>query len=176
MRLLPSRRLLSTRNIDAHSARRRTAAWFLWLLAACGFHSHQVFAQSSGSSTQTLAITRPALTNTGRIEGCCQQLTGEGVNLNSGAVFTGDFLVPGTPTVQVNGSPTWSGQQTGTGATSPTGYTITVNSGVQMRYLVKRTDPATLAPIAAPPSPSGTRQVTVNSPNDASGIGSWTTV
>ncbi len=55
--------------------------------------------QGGGASPPTLAITRHALQNNGRIEGSCQQLTGEGVNFNGGAVLLGDFLVPGTPTV-----------------------------------------------------------------------------
>ena len=178
MRALPSRLLPSSIwNLRWPSALSSTTACSLWLLVACVLSGNRAFAQGSGpSSVPTLAITRHALTNNGRIEGSCQQLTGEGVNLNSGAVFTGDFLLPGTPTVQVNGNPTWSGQQTGTGSTSPTGYTITVNSGVQMRYLVKRTDPVTLASVATPPSPTGTRQVTINSPSDASSVGNWTTV
>ena len=176
MRSLSSFHLPSlTRIANWPSSRQVALAWTVWPLLACSLGGSQALAQG-GSAVPTLAITRHALQNNGRIEGSCQQLTGEGVNLNSGAVFTGDFLVPGTPTVQLNGSPTWSGQQTSTGSASPTGYTITVNSGVQMRYLVKRTDPVTLATVATPPSPAGTRQVTINSASDVSNIGSWTTV
>ncbi len=155
-----------------HAALAKVLAGFALFVYRIG----QLPAQTSNASPQKLAVTRHALQNNGRIEGTCQQLAGEGVNLNSGSVFTGDFLVAGTPTVQLNGSPTWSGQQTGTGSTNPTGYTITVNSGVQMRYLVQRTDPVTLATVATPPSPTGTRQVTINSASDASAIGNWATV
>ncbi len=133
-------------------------------------------AQGGGASPPTLAITRHALQNNGRIEGSCQQLAGEGVNFNGGAVLLGDFLVPGTPTVQLNGAPNWSGQQSGAGSASPSGYPINVNAGAQMRYLVKRTDPVALAAVPAPPAPAGTRQLNLNSPADAAAVGNWATV
>jgi RHS repeat-associated protein len=88
----------------------------------------------------------------------------------------GDFLVPGTPTIQVNGNVTWGGKVTGSGSASPSGYTITLNSGAHLGHVVIRTDPVALNAVPVPPNPTGTRNIVINSPADAAAVGNWATV
>jgi rhamnogalacturonan endolyase len=93
----------------------------------------------------------------------------ESATLNGGAAVTGDLLVPGTPTVRLNGSPSYQGTLTGAGATTPTSHTITLNGGASLRHVVRRTNAVTLAAIPAPPQPAGTRNVVLNSPGQSPG-------
>ncbi|MBV9923928.1 MAG: PKD domain-containing protein, partial [Acidobacteria bacterium] len=120
------------------------------------------------------AIVRHAPSVNGRIEGSVQMLTGEYVNLNSGNVITSDLLVPGTPSIQINGTPGYQGTVDGTGTTTPTGYGVTINSGAQVRHVVRRTNPVTLTSVPVPPASTGTRSVTINSPGQSAGT--WSTV
>jgi len=159
----------------ASTLRFARARWAM-LLVLCGVGLGVVGLMAQTTPPAKLAVSRHTLTNNGRIEGTVQQLLGEGFNLNSGAYFGGDLQVPGSPNVNVNGQPSWKGQSSGGGATTPTGYTITVNSGVTMGYLVKQTNPITLDMVSPPPSPSGTRQITINSQSDVNALGSWSTV
>lgn len=130
----------------------------------------------AASAQTNLAVTvrhAPSL-NAGRIEGSLQQLLGESCVINGGAVLTGDWLVPGTPKVKLNGSPVFAGVIPGTGATKPSGYTLTLNGGVTLRHVRTRTDPVSLPFVATPPGPSGTRSVTVNVPGQS--IGNFATL
>lgn len=70
----------------------------LFLLCA----GHGAFAQAFGVAETKLG---PLLNGGSRVEGSVQLLTGSSFNLNGGAVITGDMLVPGIPTVTVNGNP-----------------------------------------------------------------------
>jgi len=116
------------------------------------------------------AVVRHAITiNSSRVEGSVRQLLGEDVILNSGAVVTGDLLVPGTPQVTVNGSPSIGAIVDGTGSVNPTNYHVTINGSVQLGRLVRRTDPVTMPTVAAPPASTGTRSVTINSPGQNPG-------
>ena len=69
-----------------------------------------VFVATTPAQTTNLAVTvrhAPSLNGNGRIEGSLQQLLGENATLNGGFTLTGDLLVPGTPTLRVNGEPTF---------------------------------------------------------------------
>jgi RHS repeat-associated protein len=122
--------------------------------------------------TVEAAIVRhaPSL-NSGRVEGSVRQLTGEAVTLNSGAVITSNLLVPGTPQLQINGSVTFGGTVQGTGSTQPSGssYRVTLNGPVTLGHLVTRTDPIAMPTVAPPPTPTGTRNVTLNTPGQSIG-------
>ena|GEM_PF-1142958 len=162
---------------DSSSPRRRVAAFVGGgLLAAFSLYSGSLALLAQGGDLPVIGISRHVLTNNGRIEGSAQQFLGENNNLNSSADFYGDFFVPGSPNVNVNGTPLWSGQQNGSGSASPSNYTINVNSGAKLRYLVKRTDPGTLAAISAPPTPGGNRDLNIDNPSQVAGIGDWATV
>ena len=62
------------------------------------------------------ALVRHAPILNGTIEGSIQQMKGESVTVGHADVITGDLLVPGKPTVQVNGTPTFGGTIVGGGA------------------------------------------------------------
>lgn len=121
-----------------------------------------------------VSVVRHAPTINGRVEGSLQMLLGEYVNLNSGNVITSDLLVPGTPSIQINGTPNYQGTVDGTGSTTPTGYGVTINSGAQVRHVVRRTNPVALTSVPVPPASTGTRSVTINSPGQSAGT--WSTV
>lgn len=128
----------------------------------------------SGTASGTLVITVTALvrhapTLDGDLDGSMQVLTGESLTLNGNAAVSGDILVPGTPTVRLNGHPTFVGTQDGTGSTWPSNYQVTLNGNVVLRYLVRRTDPIAMPVVSAPPAPTGTRNVSLNSASDSAG-------
>ena len=131
----------------------------------------------AASGTLTIAVTtlvRHAPVVNGRVEGSLQVLLPESATLNGGAAITGDLLVPGTPTVRLNGSPAYGGTRDGAGSASPSSYTITLNGGARLRQVVRRTDPAALPAVPAPPRPAGTRDVVLNGPGGS--IGSFATL
>lgn len=126
----------------------------------------------NASVVQTnLAVTvrhAPTLTS-GTIEGSLQLLNGENVTLDNGDTLTGDLLVPGTPTLVTNGQATFAGTLPGTGSTSPAGYEVKLSAGCSLNYLRTRTTPVDLPTVSPPPAPSGTRNVTISSPNHSFG-------
>ena len=81
------------------------------------------------------------------------------VALNGGATITGDLFAPGLPNVILNGSPNYGGTLDGSGAATPSNYTVTLNSNTTLGHVVRRTDPVPLPIVSAPPSPAGTRSV-----------------
>jgi RHS repeat-associated protein len=105
----------------------------------------------------------------GRINANVRQLTGEATTVNGGGTLAGSLFVPGTPTVQVQGNPSYGGTVDGTGATTPTGYTVTINGNATVGRVVRRTDPVGMPSVPAPPAPTGTRDVTVNGPGGSYG-------
>lgn len=128
----------------------------------------------TGSASGTLVVTITALVRhapvlNGDIDGSAQVLLGENTTLNGSAGISGDLLVAGTPTVHLNGSPTYAGTQDASGSTSPSGYTITLNSHALLRHVVRRVDPIAIPAVTAPPAPTGTRDVTLNSPSQSPG-------
>jgi hypothetical protein len=128
-------------------------------------------APAPAAQTNLAVIVRhaPNLNGNGLIEGSLQQLLGENVTLNGGFTMTGDLLVPGTPTLRVNGHPTYAGTIVGSGSASPSGYQITLNGNCSLNYLRTRTPPVSLPSVAAPPQPSGNRGVTINNPSQSIG-------
>ena len=120
--------------------------------------------QAAAESTNLAVTVRhaPVLNGNGVIEGSLQQLLGENATLNGGFTMTGDWLVPGTPTLRVNGNSTFAGTIVGPGNFSPSGYQITFNGTCSLRNLRTRTAPVSLPAVAAPLQPAGTRTVTIN--------------
>lgn len=114
-----------------------------------------------------VALVRHAPSVNGTLDGTVQQMTGESGSLN-GAI-TGDWEVPGMPTIQTNGRPAYAGTIDGSGATSPTGYTITLTGGASLTHVVRRTDPVALPVVSAPPQPTGTRSVTITASTGSPG-------
>jgi PKD repeat protein len=130
----------------------------------------EMFALSPTTVTAEIAVVRRILNlNSGRIEGSVQQLDGENLSLDGSSVITQDLLVPGTPTVQTNGNPSFGGVVEGTGSAQPSNYTVAIKGNASLRHLVRRTDPISLLPIAAPPTPTGTRDVSLTQPGQSAG-------
>ncbi len=115
-----------------------------------------VFAQSA-----YVGQVRHAPSINGSVQGSLQQMLGESVTFNGGANVTGDLYVIGTPTVQMNGTPTYGGTLQGSGATSPSNYTITLNTGAALGHVVRRTNAVTWPSVASVPTPTNTASVTV---------------
>jgi predicted extracellular nuclease len=115
------------------------------------------------------ALVRHAPVLNGGLDGSLQVLLPENVTLNGNAWVSGDLLAPGTPTVRLNGQPTYGGTIDGDGAFAPSGHTITLNGGAVLRHVVRRTDALSLPVVAAPPAPAGTRNVSLNSAGQSPG-------
>ena len=115
------------------------------------------------------AVVRHAPVLNGGLDGSVQVLLPESVTLNGNAWVSGDLLVPGTPTVRLNGRPTYGGTIDGSGAVTPSGHTITLNGGAVLRHVVRRTDALSLPVVVAPPAPAGTRNVSLNSAGQSPG-------
>ncbi|MBO0799177.1 MAG: putative Ig domain-containing protein, partial [Blastocatellia bacterium] len=128
----------------------------------------------AGSVTSTLeigitALVRHATSLNGGIDGSIQILTAENTTLNSSAWITGDLLAPGTPQIRLNGEPVFAGALDGPGSVEAASYTITLNGDAALRHAVRRIDPLTLPAVAAPPQPTGTRDVTIDRPGESAG-------
>ncbi len=127
-----------------------------------------------GSATGTLTITITALvrhapTLNADVDGSLQVLLPESVTLNSGASVSGDLLVPGTPRIQLNGSPLYGGTQDSSGAASPTSHTITLNGNAVLRHVVRRVDAIALPTVSTPQAPTGNRSVSLNNASQSPG-------
>jgi|GEM_PF-852855 len=128
----------------------------------------------TGTASGTLFVDVTALVRkmdslNGGIHGSVQVTTPAAITLNGGAWISGDLLVPGQPTVRVNGQPAYAGTQDGTGAATPSNYTITLNGGSALRHVVRRTDALPLPVVSAPPAPAGTRDVSLNNVGQSPG-------
>ena len=122
----------------------------------------------------TTALVRHAPSISGQLDGSLQQLAPENVVLSGNAVISGDLIVPGTPTVQVNGGATLGGTQDAGGDAAPSDYTVTLSGNAVVRYIVRRVDPVAMPVVATPATPSGTRDVAINSRRDS--VGDFATV
>ncbi|MBI2513200.1 MAG: tandem-95 repeat protein, partial [Opitutae bacterium] len=114
------------------------------------------------SAIAQIAQVRHAPSINGTVEGSVQQMTGESVTLNGGAKVTQDLLVPGVPSIRLNGKPNYGGTLDGAGVATPTNYQITLNGSATLGHVVRRTNAAALPTVAAVPGPTGTASVTVN--------------
>ena len=128
----------------------------------------------TGSASGVLEITITALVNhpsalNGSLDGSMQVLLGESFALNGNSTITGDLLLPGTPTIKKNGNATYGVLIDGSGTPAPTNYTLTLNGNVVVARLLRRVAPIAMPVVAAPPSPTGTRSVSVNKAGQAIG-------
>src|SRR5262249_23948524 len=112
--------------------------------------------------------------NGGILVGSIRQMLGENVALNGASSISGDLFVPGLPNVVLNGSPNYGGTIDGSGAETPSNYTVTLSSNTTLGHVVRRTDPVPLPAVTAPAPPTGTRSVTLNNPSGP--VADWLTV
>ena len=136
----------------------------LTALLAAVLASADLSAQATGT-----ARVRHAPTLNGNVDGSVQQMLPESVTFNGGSSITGDLLLPGTPTVRLNGNPNYAGTVDGAGSASPLSHRVTLNSNSSLRHVVRRSDAVALPAVAAPPPPTGTRSVNINSANQSHG-------
>lgn len=118
-------------------------------------------ARAQGWEAGTALVQRVPTLN-GTVEGSIQQMSAESITLNGGARLTGDLLLPGTPTLRLNGNPTYSGTLDGAGASTPTTHRLTLNGNATLGRLVRRTDAVALPTVSSPLAPTGTRNVSLN--------------
>ncbi len=123
----------------------------------------------TGTATDTLsvastALVRHGLTLNGEIDGSVQILLGDATTLNGSSGITGDLLVPGTPSLKVNGRATYAGTKDNPGTVATDPYTVTLNGSSLLRYLVRGVDPLPMPTVATPPLPVGSRDVVLNAP------------
>jgi len=122
-------------------------------------------------NTGAVALVRQqVMINSGsRTEGSIHVMTAADVTFNGGTLV-GDLLMLGTPTIQINGTPAaYAGAIDGTGAATPNSHRVTINSGVSLGRVVRRTAAVWLPTVANPPAPEGTRSVSLNTPADSPG-------
>jgi hypothetical protein len=132
-----------------------------------------------GSAFDAMNITITALVRhaprlTGGIDGSLQILSPENVVLRGNAWISGDLLVPGTPSLALHGLPMIAGTYDATGVEHPSDYTVSIDGGSVIRYLVRRIDPLTMPVVAPPPLPIGSRDVTVDAANST--VGDFATI
>jgi len=128
-------------------------------------------ASASGTLVIAAGITvRHAPVLNGTVEGSLQVLLPESVVLNGSGTVTGDLLMPGTPSIRLNGQPAFGGTLDGPGAAGSASHGVTLNSGAQLRHLVRRIDAVALPAPLSPVATTGTRYVSLNnvsqSPDD----------
>src|SRR5215813_3718592 len=99
---------------------------------------------SSPEGSGFVALVKHAPIINGRLEGSLRQLAAESVVITNGGIITGALQVPGRPAVVLNGSSALAGAVEGTGNPLPTNYSVTLNSGSSLGYLVNRTDPISI--------------------------------
>ncbi len=127
------------------------------------------FASVAAAQNAGTALVRHAPTLNGAVEGSIHQMTAEAVTLNGGASVTGSLLVPGTPSVRLNGKPSFGGTMVGDGAAAPTTHAVVLNGNVRLGRLDTRTDPLPIGTVGAPPAPRGTRSAVLNFAGAAAG-------
>ena len=114
----------------------------------------------------------PAINGT-RVEGNIRVLLPESFSVNSNAVVIGNIYVPGTPRINRNGNGIYRGTLTGTGSLQPTNHTINLNANTTINHIVTQTDAIEMPTVPIPPTPQGTRDVSLSqnqSPGDFSTI------
>ncbi len=132
-----------------------------------------------GTASGTLVITITALVRhapqlQGDLDGSAQSLTPENFTLGGNSFISGDLLVPGIPSVSVNGAALLAGVVDGSGAADPANYSVTLNGNAVVRHVVRRVDAISLPTVAPLQAPTGTRAVKLNTA--AQSAGDFTTI
>lgn len=116
-----------------------------------------------------VALVRQAPALSGTVTGSIHVMSAENVTLGGNADIQGDLLVPGTPTIRLNGNPAYGGTTDGPGSANPVSHAITLSGGAKLRHVIRRTDALSLPGVTPPSQPTGTRSVTLSSPDQTVG-------
>jgi RHS repeat-associated protein len=114
----------------------------------------------------------------GRIEGTLRLLQGESFALGGNTQILGDVLIPGSPSIQLNGGAQHGGVVNDGGAVLPNS-TLTLSGGIVLPGKIHIRSDAPSLPSDFPssvPAATGSRTVSVNSQSDIALIGDWQTV
>lgn len=127
-----------------------------------------------GSATDSLVIAVTALVRhapsvNGGLDGSIQVLLPENTALNGNAWVSGDILVPGLPTVRLNGQPVYGGTVDRDGVDTPASHSVTLSGRAVVRHVVRRVDPLAMPVVPTPPVPTGTRDVVLSSSGQTAG-------
>jgi hypothetical protein len=148
----------------------RAARIRILLFVAASLAPSVVRAQKVAPTLGTALVRHaPTVDGTATIEGSVQQMLPESVTLRGNAVLTDDLLLPGTPSVMLNGHPTYGGTLPGIGAIAPTNHQVTLNGNARLGHVRTRTDAVMLPTVSTPPLPAGTRTVIIKSSSDSPG-------
>lgn len=107
----------------------------------------------------------PTMNGQAGIEGSVHVLLPEDMAMNGQAWISGSLLLPGTPSLRLNGNPSIAVVTDGAGAAAPASHTLTLNGQAVIGKLVRRTDPVPMPTVAAPLA-TGTRDVTINNSSE----------
>lgn len=127
-----------------------------------------------GDASCETVIVRHAPQISGTVDGTIRQLLPESTSISGSGVVTGDLLIPGSPTVRLNGHPDYDGTLDEAGAASPTSHRVTLNGNAQLRHTIRRVDAIPMPTVAAPTAPTGVLDVTFTNPSQT--VGSWADV
>lgn len=105
----------------------------------------------------------------GKIQGSVQIVSFGSVTLNGAARITGDLLMYGTIFPRVSGNASYSGLLSGPGTMTVAWGLVTLNGNATMGHVVQRVNGQVLPVIAAPPAPTGTRDVTLTEAGQSAG-------
>jgi hypothetical protein len=126
------------------------------------------------TGTGTAIVRHAPSINAGSVEGSVRVLLPEAINLNGNTKITRELMVPGSPTLIMQGNASVGTIMTGTGSASPSNYQVKLNGQVALGTFRNRVNAVTIPTVAIPPSSAGTRSLNVNSPGQ--NIGSWSTI
>ena len=121
-----------------------------------------------------VAVVRHAPKISGTVDGTIRQLLPESVNLGGSATILGDLLIPGLPTVKVNGSPAYQGTIDDTGADTPTNHKVAISGQTQLRHVVRRVDAIAMPTVDSPDAPTGTLDLHFTEPGQS--VSDWADV
>lgn len=111
-----------------------------------------------GAVPSEALVVRHAPDVSGTIEGSVRLLSPESISLTGTAVVRGDLLVPGRPSVQVNGQATSLGTVDSTGSGSPTTHRVRLTGNASLGRVVRRVDAVAMPAATAPTSPGRDRR------------------
>lgn len=103
----------------------------------------------------------------GEIEGGLQLNRPQSVTLNGGAAITGALMLPGSPTLRINGNASAPPISSAGGAELPNSHRITINGHAILGSLVTQQDPIAWPVVPAIAPPPGTRRVSLNRATDS---------
>jgi hypothetical protein len=143
-----------------------------WCVVTSLYGSATSSAATLAVNTANIAVVRHGFELNGNsgIDGSIQVVLAENVTLNGYAWIAADLIMPGTPIIKLNGHGRLiRATVNGDGSSTPSSHKLTLNGNAIVDRLVQRTTRDDLPAVGAPPLPTGTRDVSLNSPGQSAG-------